>query len=237
MSRAKVEARKVTVAIMAKAPVPGFAKTRLIPALGADAAAELQAFMIEQTVEVVVNAALGPVMLWAAPAVSHPLFADMRARFGVMLRAQPRGDLGERMLAAAVAARGPVLIVGTDCPALRTDHLRTAATILHEHDIAMIPAEDGGYVLIGMRAPQPVLFSNIAWSTAAVMDETRQRMRGHGLRCCELDALWDVDTPDDHARLQREGLLRRARSGQAHQHETRDNHQSGADAGRPERLL
>ncbi len=201
-------AEAVAIAILAKAPVPGFAKTRLIPALGADAAAKLQARMIEQTVEVASDAALGPVTLWAGPAVSHPLFADMRARFGVALRAQRRGDLGTRMLAAAVAASGLVLIVGTDCPALGADHLRAAATALHDHDVVVIPAEDGGYVLIGMRAPQPVLFSDIAWSTAAVMDETRQRMRGYGLRWREFDPLWDVDTPDDLARLQREGLLR-----------------------------
>lgn len=204
----RVTADPVAIAIMAKAPVPGFAKTRLIPALGADAAAELQARMIEQTVEVAVNAALGPVTLWAAPSPRHPLFTDMRSRFGVALRAQRRGDLGARMLAAALSARGPVLIVGTDCPALGVEHLRAAALALQNHDVAAIPAEDGGYVLLGMRAPQPVLFSDMAWSTASVMDVTRRRMRGHGLRWRELDPLWDVDTPDDLARLQREGLLR-----------------------------
>ena len=67
----------------------------------------------------------------------------------------------------------------------------------------LIPAEDGGYVLIGAREAQPQLFSGIAWGTAAVMAETRARIAALGLNAAELPALWDVDTEDDLARCER----------------------------------
>ena len=73
---------------------------------------------------------------------------------------------------------------------------------LRDRDAVVIPAEDGGYVLIGLRGPQSGLFSDIEWSTAMVMDETRRRMQALALSCSELPPLWDVDSPDDLARLQ-----------------------------------
>src|SRR5215471_20947336 len=114
----------VAVAILAKAPLPGLAKTRLAPALGADGAAALQARLIERAVETARAADIGPVTLWAAPDQDHPAFQTLAALFGVKLAPQPDGDLGARMLAAIAAAGGPVLVIGTDCAALAPDHLR-----------------------------------------------------------------------------------------------------------------
>ena len=133
--------------------MPGLAKTRLIPALGADGAAALQERLIRRAVVTATDAALGPVALWAAPDGTHPLFQALRRRYGVALGRQPDGDLGARMQEAATAANGPVLIVGTDCPALDADHLHLAAATLRNYDVVVIPAEDGGYVLIGLRRP------------------------------------------------------------------------------------
>jgi rSAM/selenodomain-associated transferase 1 len=196
-----------SIAILAKAPVAGLAKTRLIPALGAEGAAALAARLIEHTVGVCAAAATGPVTLWTAPDDTHPLFAAMRDKHGVALARQPDGDLGARMHAAVVAANRPVLVVGTDCPAMTAGHLRDAAEALRDHDAVAIPAEDGGYVMIGLQRPQPGLFSDMKWGTATVMDETRRRMRGLALSCGELAPLWDVDSPDDLAQLQADGLL------------------------------
>ena len=64
-----------------------------------------------------------------------------------------------------------------------------------------IPAKDGGYVLVGLRQPQPGLFHGIDWSTERVMAQTRQRAHALGVALRELAPLWDVDTPDDLARL------------------------------------
>jgi rSAM/selenodomain-associated transferase 1 len=196
----------VAVAILAKAPVAGFAKTRLIPVLGADGAATLQARLIARAVATACAAAVGPVTLWTTPDEAHPAFQAMGAR-GIALARQGDGDLGARMLAAIAAANGPSLVIGTDCPALTSDHLRGAADILGGGaDAVLIPAEDGGYALIGMRAPEPALFSAMRWSTSDVMDETRRRLRSLGLSWQEPVTLWDVDVPEDLERLKEAGL-------------------------------
>ena len=122
---------------------------------------------------------------------------------------QGDGDLGARMLAAIEAANAPALVIGTDCPALTSSHLRAAADILRAgSDAVVFPAEDGGYVLIGMRAPERALFSQVNWSTPGVMDETRRRLRERGLTWQEPVTLWDLDLPEDLERLREIGLLR-----------------------------
>jgi uncharacterized protein len=197
----------VAVAVLAKAPLPGFAKTRLIPALGADGAASLQARLVERAVATACAAVIGPVTLWATPDESHPLFQAIGAHLGVALARQGDGDLGARMLAAIAAANAPALVIGTDCPALTLDHLRAAADVLRGGgDAVVIPTEDGGYALIGMRAPAHALFSDMHWSAPGVMDETRRRLRALGLTWQEPVTLWDVDLPEDLERLREIGL-------------------------------
>lgn len=190
------------IAVLAKAPLPGFAKTRLIPALGAEGAALLHARLVEHSVATACAARIGPVTLWGAPDENHPLFQAIGARRDVALARQGGGDLGERMLAAVAAADMPVLVIGTDCPALTADHLRMAADILRSGaDAAIIPAEDGGYALIGLRAPAPTLFSQMYWSVPSVMEETRRRLRRLGMTWQEPVTLWDLDLPEDIERL------------------------------------
>jgi rSAM/selenodomain-associated transferase 1 len=197
----RADPEPVGIAILAKAPIPGLAKTRLIPALGAAGAAALQARLIVQTVTTACAAATGPVSLWATPDATHPVFRDMAARFRLSVARQPDGDLGTRML-AAIAAASPTLVIGTDCPVLTAGHLVDAATTLRDGlDAVVIPAEDGGYVLIGLRRPQPDVFAGMRWSTATVMAETRARLNRLGLGWRELAPLWDVDRPEDLVRL------------------------------------
>jgi rSAM/selenodomain-associated transferase 1 len=195
----------VAVAILAKAPIPGLAKTRLIPTIGAHAAAVLQERLTERAVATALAADVGPVTLWCAPDGTHTTFLKLVARLRITLRPQPEGDLGARMLAATATGRDSVLVMGTDCPALTDVHLRSAASALREGaDVILIPAEDGGYVLIGMRSPQPALFSGIPWGTNAVLAETRSRVIAQRLVLAERPPLWDVDTDSDLARLERE---------------------------------
>jgi rSAM/selenodomain-associated transferase 1 len=206
MSRAMAE--RIAIAVMARAPFAGQAKSRLIPALGAEGAAALQARLIERTVATAASAGIGPVTLWTTPDETHPLFRAMRRQFGVALARQPDGDLGARMHAAVEAAGGGALVIGTDCPALTADHLHLAAATLRNYDVVVIPADDGGYVLIGLRQPRAALFEGIEWGTATVMAETRRRLQSLTLSWRELPTLWDVDTPEDLERLRRENLLR-----------------------------
>ena len=193
----------VAIAILAKAPIPGLAKTRLIPAVGAHAAAVLQERLTERAVETAAAADIGPVTLWCSPDIDRASFQDLASRFPIGLKQQPDGDLGGRMLGAIAAHNGPTLVIGTDCPALTAEHLRTAAAALDDADVVLVPAKDGGYVLIGARASHPGLFSEIAWGTASVMQETRARITALGLTAIELPALWDVDTEADLARCEK----------------------------------
>ena len=195
----------VTIAILAKAPIPGAVKTRLIPTIGAHAAAVLQERLTERAIATALAADVGPVTLWCSPDATHSTFLKLVMQQRIVLKRQPEGDLGARMLAATVASTGPVLVIGTDCPALTELHLRGAANALREgNDVTIIPAEDGGYVLIGTQMPQPAIFSGIAWGTNTVLAETRARIIEQRLGLTEQPPLWDVDTEAEYARLERE---------------------------------
>jgi hypothetical protein len=199
------QASPVAIAILARAPVAGRCKTRLIPVIGAHAAAVLQERLTEHAAMTACAAEVGPVTLWGAGDIGHALFRDLAARHHIALRPQGDGDLGARMLAAMAANSGPTLVIGSDCPALTPDHLRKAAGALRDGaEVVLIPAEDGGYVLIGARQARPELFEGMMWSTAAVLADTRERIAALGFEHVELPPLWDVDTADDLARLERE---------------------------------
>src|SRR5262249_30695019 len=128
---------------------------------------------------------------------------------GVALARQGDGDLGARMLAAIAAANAPALVIGTDCPALTSEHLRAAADVLRAGGGAgVIPTEGGGYPLVRIRATAPALVSDSHRSARSVMDETRHRLRALGLTWQEPVTLWDVDLPEDLERLREVGLQR-----------------------------
>jgi uncharacterized protein len=190
----------VHIVVFAKAPVPGLAKTRLAPALGADGAAALAARMLEHTMAQAVAAALGTVEVCAAPDPGHPLFTTLARRHGVVLSAQGAGDLGQRMQAAferVLSAGRPALLIGTDAPALDAAVLRQAAETLSAHDAVFVPALDGGYVLVGLHRADARWFSGVAWSTPQVMQQTRDRLAAAGQRWAELPPLADIDEPAD----------------------------------------
>ncbi|MGE4242639.1 TIGR04283 family arsenosugar biosynthesis glycosyltransferase [Ramlibacter sp.] len=196
------------LAVMAKAPVAGLAKTRLAPQIGAPAAARLQRAFTLATLRMGVDAALGPIHLWCAPDAGHRFFRMLHARCGVAVCTQVQGGLGERMRAVAQSHFAqhpglPLLIIGTDCPLLAPGHLQAAARALATNDAVLIPAEDGGYVLLGLGRMLPEVFEGIAWSTPAVLSQTRERLRAAGAKWQELGALWDVDEPADLQRYQR----------------------------------
>jgi uncharacterized protein len=188
------------VIVFAKAPVAGLAKTRLAPALGPDGAAALAARMLRHALAQAVAAGIGPVELCGAPDGAHPALVAAAAACGVPVSAQGSGDLGQRMhraLSRTLVQHGRALVIGTDAPALDAAMLREAATRLLDHDAVLVPALDGGYALVGLRRADSRLFSDMAWSTATVMEETRQRLRAAGLRWAELPPVADIDEPQD----------------------------------------
>lgn len=115
-------------------------------------------------------------------------------------------------MAAAFAetldGRHPMLLIGTDCPAQTVDDLRAALVALDAADAVVQPAEDGGYVMIGMAHPHPGLFERIAWGSDSVLAATRDRALELGLRLAELPTCWDLDRDEDLDRAVALGLVR-----------------------------
>jgi rSAM/selenodomain-associated transferase 1 len=200
---------KPKVVLLTKAPRPGQVKTRLIPLLGPERAAALQARLIKHMLATIQRAAFSDVELHGDPA-DDAFLQFCAAQYRASLKAQCAGDLGARMhhaFASASDASG-MLLIGSDCPALTARHLSEAARALATgYDAVLGPVEDGGYALIGLRHPEPRLFEGIAWGTSSVLGQTRERLRQAGLRWAELETLWDVDTAADYERLMRSRLL------------------------------
>lgn len=186
--------------VFAKAPEPGFAKTRLAAAIGPVAAARLAARMFDATLAAAVNAGLGRVQVCCTPDTSHPAFRQAALTYPLELVDQGDGDLGERMHRALVRAlrhHARAVLIGTDIPQLDAQLLRDAAAALETHDAVFAPAADGGYVLVGLSMPMPELFAGIDWSTSRVMEQTRHVLLRHGITAYELPMLHDVDEPQD----------------------------------------
>ncbi|MBC8007969.1 MAG: TIGR04282 family arsenosugar biosynthesis glycosyltransferase [Prolixibacteraceae bacterium] len=206
-----------SILIFARAPVPGDVKTRLIPLLGAHGAASLHRRLTEHALAVAHESGIGPVELWCTPSIDDAFFQRSHERFKAELHLQCEGDLGMRMLDAFENALGRsrhVLLIGSDCPSMTGADLWTAVRALRDgRDAVFCPAQDGGYTLIGLRHAMPALFDAITWGTGSVMEETRQRLRILGWRWHELPTQWDVDLPEDYARLVSEGWMENAAPG------------------------
>lgn len=187
------------VLVFARAPEPGRTKTRLIPALGAEGAAALHARMLEHALAVAGEVAPGDVELWCSPDAHHPFFQRCAERFGCSLHPQTGDDLGERMRYAVEAGTFPALVMGSDAPTLRPEDLRAArdALVSTAQDAALIPALDGGYVLLAAARPVPGLFEDIEWGSARVLEQTRAQARAHGFAWSELEPRADIDRPED----------------------------------------
>ena len=186
--------------VFLKRPVPGEVKTRLIPLLGAEAAARLYRRLTEEGIRRTAPPHVEYVrVLFHAPASAE---AEIAAWFpGEILRPQAEGDLGARMAMAfeAVFQEGArrAALVGTDIPWLTCGDVARALAALDEADVALGPAEDGGYYLIGLRRPQPALFREIAWSTPSVLAATVERAHMEGLSVHALPPHRDLDDADD----------------------------------------
>lgn len=205
----------VGIVVLARAPIPGRAKSRLVPSLGRWGAARLQARLTERTLRTARAARVGRIELHAAPRARRPFFLSCARRFDAALTTQRGGDLGERMQRAAARAlrrARTMILVGTDCPSLSARDLRSAARALQGGaDVVFVPAEDGGYALIGLRRADPRAFQGIAWGTDAVFAATRARAEALGWRVRVQRTVWDLDRPEDLTR--RLALRARVRGG------------------------
>lgn len=187
--------------IFCKAPVAGQVKTRLQPELTAEQAADVHRELTLMTLNRAFEQPLCAVQLCCAPDTGHPFFQQCAANYALSLTTQRGDDLGARMFNAindALADYSQAILIGCDCPSLTVKDLQQALTVLQNaHEIVIAPTEDGGYVLIGMNAPQPALFENMSWGNGEVMTATRERANAKHLMLFELPMQWDVDTAKD----------------------------------------
>jgi uncharacterized protein len=191
---------RIHIAVMARQPQPGRAKTRLIPALGADGAARLAQRLLEHALAQATQAAPGQVTLYLTPDAPEPALQALAQRHGAALAAQGDGDLGARMaraLAHGLAHAPAALVIGTDAPQLDAAVLREAAAALATHDSVFVPAHDGGFVLLGLTRCPPGLLDGLAWSHANVLRDTLARLRERRFAPALLAPLHDIDTADD----------------------------------------
>ncbi len=180
----------------------------MIPALGMEGASTLYEKMAFHCIRTSIDSGIGPVEIWCTPSSDHPFFLECAQRFQVKLYEQIEGDLGQRMAYAFSEAlkRNPyAILIGSDCPSLTSEDLRAAKEALEKgHDAVIVPSEDGGYVLLGLRRYAQELFSGISWGTERVLDQTRESLRRLGWCWKELPERWDVDRPEDLERLKRD---------------------------------
>lgn len=192
----------VSLHMLARVPVAGQVKTRMIPALGAKGACDLQQLLLERALQLP-EQDFSQRFIWLDGVPSAALRA-LAQGLGWTLAEQPAGDLGERMRQIATLGleqSDAVILIGNDCPALNGDYLQAACNALHEQSVVIGPAEDGGYVLLGLRRVAASLFSDMPWGTEDVFAHTLQRLQQLEWNPALLPTLWDVDRPEDLPRL------------------------------------
>jgi len=188
------------IIIFAKAPLAGYAKTRLIPALGKEEAAKLAKKMLLHTLAEALAADIGIVELCTTPSIQNAAWQGIKLPADVVISEQGEGDLGERMsraTARVIAGEEQVLLIGTDCVEMSGELLRDAAQDLGERDTVIHCTADGGYALLGMKQFSPLLFSAISWSTEVVASSTIARIGQLGWSVHIGKMLHDVDEPKD----------------------------------------
>ena len=192
--------KPVRIIIFTKAAQAGFTKTRLIPALGKQGAANLAKKMLIHTLNQCLEAGVGPVEMCVTPPPTDSIWQEFAVLGDLEYSDQGTGDLGERLsrVTQRVIGRGEsLLLIGTDCTQLTATHLQRAKESLHDFDSILIPATDGGYVLFGLNFFHPSLFESIKWSTDTVYAETTERLETLGCTTKFFPSMHDIDEPKD----------------------------------------
>jgi rSAM/selenodomain-associated transferase 1 len=192
--------------VFAKEPVPGKVKSRLAQAIGAEASARVYRDLLATTLAHGHAAWRSRVVdhleLWCASDGDIPFLRGIGTAFGATRYLQSAGDLGQRMAHAmrdAFTRASSLLLIGSDCPLLQPARLAEAAAALRTHDAVLVPAEDGGYVLVGARRELPL--ADVRWSTTHALADTVRGFVRAGIAHATLPACWDVDDAEGLARF------------------------------------
>ena len=185
----------VNLVLFARFPVAGSCKTRLIPAVGEEGAADIHRKLTERTFGLLRQASGTTTIAFTGGEIEE--FAAWLGE-GVEFVEQAEGGLSERLL--PFAEKAPVIFFGADTPDLSLEIVEAAIDGLARHRVVVGPAEDGGYYLIGMKEPLPELLTDMLWSTEHVLPETLRRLERLGIEPLRLPTLADCDRPEDLAR-------------------------------------
>ncbi|HZY32072.1 MAG TPA: TIGR04282 family arsenosugar biosynthesis glycosyltransferase [Candidatus Methylomirabilis sp.] len=198
--------RRHAIAVMAKAPMAGHVKTRLVPPLSQEEAAELyRCLLLDKILQVGTLPGVDPYLAYT-PTEARAQMAPLAPQAFTLIP-QSGSDLGDRLhrLSAILLERGHpgVILIDSDTPTLPSTYLLEAIDRIQSEttDLVLGPAEDGGYYLIGLKRPCRSLFDRIPWSGPSVMTETLRRASQQRLEVATLPPWFDVDTPNDLARL------------------------------------
>ena len=197
----------IDILLFARLPVLGKVKTRLRDALSETEILALYEAMFKRVAGLLDESRLAQVQLWldTDPAKENEFVLDLPGSFKI--NEQIEGDLGEKMNFAinkSLVSKDSeyALLLGSDCPAMTYDYLNHALCLLSDgNKLVLGPAEDGGYVLIGVNKSYPELFQDINWGTNEVLEKTIQKAINIGIDYVCLEPLWDLDRPDDLRRL------------------------------------
>ncbi len=196
-----MEYPQARILVFCKAPQAGKVKTRLAKNIGKTAAKIVHEHLALHCLHQMLDFAVAPVELWCAPDTDHDFFSYCHTELGIPLKQQVGNDLGQRMQHAineTLRNHAPVVLIGTDCPVLTADYLQSACSAASQNKTVIVPAEDGGYVLLGMNKLQPELFVDMPWGTSQVYAKTMARVTGE---VETLMPLWDIDYITDLRRL------------------------------------
>ena len=201
--------RQYALAVMARAPEPGQVKTRLVPPLSYESAAELyRCFLLDKLLQVAGLPEIDPYLAYTPTGARQSMLELLPEAFTLI--PQAGSSLGDRLhrLSAILLERGhpAAILIDSDSPTLPTPYMLDAVARLQSGntDLVLGPAEDGGYYLIGLKRPCRALFDDIPWSGPEVLTQTLNRAATQRLRVSTLPSWFDVDTPDDLIRLRRD---------------------------------
>ena len=200
-------AKRNLLIVFAKPPVAGLSKTRLIPALGIQGAADFQTKLLEYTLEKFSRHADWKTQLWLSSELQTEYRDKLKMQYDLSFFSQQGENLGEKMhhaLAYSLSNFDKVSLIGTDCPALNSRLIGKTFAMLDQVDLVLTPAEDGGYVQIAAKKIDFEVFRNVKWGGVKVMQQTRENLEKTRLSMALTETLWDVDLPEDLERLQRE---------------------------------
>ncbi|NMM49512.1 TIGR04282 family arsenosugar biosynthesis glycosyltransferase [Marinigracilibium pacificum] len=184
--------------VFVKRPEKGKVKTRLAKDLGDDKALEIYTKLLLHTASLIEEIEWPTFVYYKDEIVRNDLFSLP----WVIKKVQSNGDLGAKMKNAFVEVKEEteaekIIIIGSDCYDLATDHLIMASEKLNNHDVVIGPSNDGGYYLLGLKSIQSNLFNNIEWSTETVLAETIKKCKESGLSIHLIEELVDIDTIED----------------------------------------